>query len=230
MQKVTILIADDHALVREGLRAILRGEPDIAIVGEAATGREAVELVKTLKPDVVLMDIAMPSLGGLEATRQITKGVPSTRVLILSSYSDDAYVQQLAEAGGAGYLLKQSTSTDVARAIREAKKGNAFFSPAISKRLSDYYRESIVRGVPVKGRTELLTSRETEILQLIAEGRGNKQIAAELGINIKTVERHRQRLIHKLGIHDVAGLTRYAIANGLIETGAAARESILRQL
>src|SRR5438309_9280561 len=142
------------------------------------------------------------------STRQITKGVPSTRVLILSSYSDDAYVQQLAEAGGAGYLLKQSTSSDVARAIREAKKGNAFFSPAISKRLSDYYRESIVRGVPVKGRTELLTSRETEILQLIAEGRGNKQIAAELGINIKTVERHRQRLIHKLGIHDVAGLTR----------------------
>jgi DNA-binding NarL/FixJ family response regulator len=228
MPRVRVLICDDHALVREGLRALLQGEDDIQIVGEAQTGREAVQLAKTLEPDVVLMDIAMPELSGLEATRQITRQVPSARVLILSSYSDDEFVHQLAEAKGAGYLLKQTTYTDVVRAIREAKQGNAFFSPVISKRLSDHYRETVTRGAPVKRRTDLLTSRETEVLQLIAEGDGNKQIAAGLGISIKTVERHRQRLMDKLGIHDVAGLTRYAISKGLIETSAPARESVLK--
>jgi DNA-binding NarL/FixJ family response regulator len=228
MPKVRVLIADDHTLVREGLRALLRSETDIEIVGEAETGREAVELAQTLNPDVVLMDIAMPLLSGLEATRQIVKRSPSARVLILSSYSDDDYVLQLAEAGGAGYLLKQASSTDVARAIREVRNGNAFFSPAISKRLSDRYRESIVSGVPVKTRSSLLTSRETEVLQLIAEGGANKHIAAELGISVKTVERHRQRLMDKLGIHDVAGLTRYAISKGLVETSAAALKTIVR--
>ena len=226
-QKVRVLIADDHTLVREGLRALLRTEPDIEIVGEAETGREAVQLATTLKPDVVLIDIAMPLLSGLEATRQIARQAPSSRVLILSSYSDDDYVHQLAEAGGAGYLLKQAAFADVIRAIREAIKGNTFFSPAISKRLSDHYRETIVRGVPVRKSTDLLTSRETEVLQLIAEGGGNKRIAAELGISVKTVERHRQRLMHKLDIHDVAGLTRYAISKGLIETSADASRTVL---
>jgi DNA-binding NarL/FixJ family response regulator len=217
MQKIRVLIADDHTLVRQGLRSLLQSEPDIEIVGEAQTGREAVQLAETLKPDVVLMDIAMPLLGGLEATRQIARRVASVRVLILSSYNDDEYVHQLAEAGGAGYLLKQATFTDVVRAIREVKQGNSFYSPAISRQLSEHYRETVVRGVPVRKRSDLLTSRETEVLQLIAEGDGNKQIAAELGISIKTVERHRQRLMHKIGIHDVAGLTRYAISKGLIK-------------
>jgi DNA-binding NarL/FixJ family response regulator len=149
-------------------------------------------------------------------------------VLILSSYSDEDYVLQLAEAGGAGYLLKQASYSDVARAIREARNGNAFFSPAISRRLSDRYRESIVTGVPLKNRASHLTSRETEVLQLIAEGGGNKHIAAELGISVKTVERHRQRLMDKLGIHDVAGLTRYAISKGLVETSAAAPRTVLQ--
>src|SRR5438876_1158449 len=197
MSNIRVLLADDHTVVRQGLRALLQTERDIEIVGEAETGRQAVRLARTLKPDVVVMDIALPQLTGLEATRQIVKEVPSSRVLILSSYSDDEYVHQLAEAGGAGYLLKQSTYTDVVRAIREATKGNAFFSPAISKRLSNHYRETIARGTPVKKSTDLLTSRETEVLQLIAEGAGNKQIAAELVISIKTVERHRQRLMHK---------------------------------
>src|ERR1700756_2837449 len=137
MQKIKVLIADDHMLMRQGLRALLRQEADIEIVAEAQTGREAVQLVKSFEPDVVLMDIAMPLLNGLEATRQITRQLPRTRVLILSSYSDDEYVHQLTEAGGAGYLLKQTAFTDVVRAIREAKKGNAFYSPAISKRLTD---------------------------------------------------------------------------------------------
>jgi DNA-binding NarL/FixJ family response regulator len=218
MQKIRVLIADDHTLMRQGLRALLGPEVDIEVIAEAGTGREAVHLARTLEPDVVLMDIAMPLLSGLEATRQIARLVPRSRVLILSSYSDDEYVHQLTERGAAGYLLKQTAFMDVVRAIREVKNGNAFYSPAISKRLSDHYRETVIRGVPVKKRSDLLTSREVEILQRIAEGGGNKQIAAELGIGIKTVERHRQRLMNKLAIHDIAGLTRYAIAKGLVET------------
>ena len=225
MQKITVLIADDHTIVRRGLRSLLQTENDIEVVGEAETGRQAVQLAMALRPDVVLMDIAMPLLSGLEATRQITRQAPFSRVLILSSYNDDEYVHEGTEAGGAGYLLKQADFGDVVRAIREAKKGNAFFSPAISRRLTERYRETVVGGVLVKKRTDLLTSRELEVLQLIAEGESNKQIAAELGISVKTVERHRQRLMDKLAIHDVAGLTRYAISRGLVEINLAASRS-----
>jgi DNA-binding NarL/FixJ family response regulator len=163
------------------------------------------------------MDIAMPNLNGLEATRQILKEAPAAKVLVLSSYADDEYVHQLTEAGAAGYLLKQTAATELIKAIREARKGNAFFSPSISKRLLDHYREAFLKGVPVRKRTELLTSREAEVLQLIAEGKPNKQIASDLCISIKTVEKHRQQLMNKLNIHEVAGLTRYAIARGVIE-------------
>ena len=141
-------------------------------------------------------------------------------MLILSSYNDDEYVSQLTEAGAAGYMLKQTAATDLIRAIREVRKGKAFFSPAVSKRLLDYYRETIVKGARVPKPRAFLTSRETEVLQLIAEGEGNKQIAAELGISIKTVEKHRQQVMNKLHIHEVAGLTRYAISKGMIEGGA----------
>jgi len=223
MQKITVLLADDHTLVRQGFRALLEAEPDIAIVGEAGTGRQAVQLARKLRPDVVLMDIAMPLLNGLEATRQILKEIPNSKVLVLSSYSDDEYVHQLTEAGAAGYLLKEAVVNDLVKAIREVRKGRAFFSPAISKRLMDHYRETLVKGVLVRKRTDLLTQRETEVLQLIAEGEANKQIAAELSISIKTVERHRQRLMNRLGIHDIAGLTRYAISKGVIETSRAVR-------
>ena len=221
MQKITVLLADDHTLVRQGFRALLEAEPDIAIVGEAGTGRQAVQLARKLRPHVVLMDIAMPLLNGLEATRQIIRDVPGSKVLVLSSYGEDEYVHQLTEAGAAGYLLKGAAVTDLVKAIREVRKGRAFFSPAICKRLMNHYRETLVKGAPVRKRTDLLTSREAEVLQLIAEGEANKQIAAELNLSIKTVERHRQRLMNRLGIHDIAGLTRYAISKGVIETGRA---------
>jgi len=223
MQKITVLLADDHTIVRQGFRLLLEAEPDIAVVGEAETGRQAVQLVRKLRPDVVVMDIAMPQLNGLEATRQITKEVPSTKVIILSSYSHDEYVQQLTEAGASGYLLKQTAAPDLLKAVREAIKGNTFLSPAISRRLMDHYREMLVKGAPVKKSTNTLSSREAEVLQLIAEGKANKQIAAELNVSTKTVETHRQRLMNRLGIHDVAGLTRYAISKGIIESNVASR-------
>lgn len=220
MQKIRVLLADDHVVVRQGLRALLAAEEDIDIVAEADNGRQAVQLVKKLLPDIAVIDIAMPVLNGLEATRQITRTVPATKVLILSSYSDDEYISQLTEAGAAGYLVKQTAANDLLKAIREAHKGNAFFSPAIAKRLRDQCRESFVNGQPVRRRADYLTTREAEVLQLIAEGRANKQIAAELCISIKTVEKHRQQVMNKLGIHDVAGLTRHAIAKGIIENNA----------
>ena len=188
------------------------------MVGEAETGRQAVELAKKLKPEVVVMDIAMPVLNGLEATRQILRDVPSTRVLILSSYNDDEYVRRLHTAGASGYLLKQSAAPDLVKAIREVKRGKTFFGAAISQRLIANYRQTVLQGAPVKRRTDLLTSREMEVLQLIAEGWVNKQIASELGLSIKTIEKHRQQLMNKLGIHDIAGLTRYAISKGVIRT------------
>ena len=223
MEKIKVLLVDDHTVVRQGLRVLLEAEQDIAIVAEADTGRLAVQLTRKHLPDVVVMDIAMPNLNGLEATRQILKEMPTAKVLVLSSYGDDEYVHQMTEAGAAGYLLKQTAATDLIKAIREARKGNAFFSPSISKRLLDQYREAFLKGVPVKKRTELLTSRESEVLQLIAEGKPNKQIASELCISIKTVEKHRQQLMNKLNIHEVAGLTRYAISKGIIESNPSLR-------
>ena len=220
MQKITVLLADDHTVVRQGLRALLIVDGDIEIVGEAETGRQAVFMAKKLMPDVVVMDIAMPLLNGLEATRQITKQLPNTKVLVLSSYSDDEYVQQLTEAGASGYLVKQTAANDLLKAIREARRGNAFFSPSIAKRLRDHCRDAFANGQPVKKRNDYLTSRESEVLQLIAEGQANKQIAAELCISIKTVEKHRQQVMNKLNIHDVAGLTRHAISKGIIESNA----------
>jgi DNA-binding NarL/FixJ family response regulator len=218
MNKIRVLLADDHTVVRQGLRVLLEAEPDITVVGEAETGRQAVQLAKRLAPDVIVVDIAMPNLNGLEATRQITREVPNVRVLVLSSYNDDEYVHQVTEAGASGYLLKQTAATDLIKAVHEAGKGNAFFSPAISRRLVDRYREAFQPGTPVKKRRGLLTSREAEVLQLIAEGRANKQIAAELCISVKTVEKHRQQVMNKLNIHDIAGLTRYAISKGVIES------------
>ncbi len=220
MKPITVFLADDHATVRDGLAALLGVETDMQVVGEAGTGREAVRLVKKLLPDVVVMDIAMPLLNGLEASRQILKALPATRVLILSAHSDDEYVDEVIRIGAAGYLIKQNSAHDLAKAIRHAHAGKTFFSPTIAARQSDRSENSRfgTKGWHKTGQVRL-TSREVEILQLIAEGKANKQTADELGISIKTVEKHRQNLMSKLEIHDTAGLTRYAIAAGVIESG-----------
>jgi DNA-binding NarL/FixJ family response regulator len=188
------------------------------VVGEAQDGRQAVAMVKQLRPDVILMDIAMPLLNGLEATRQILKAIPAAKVLILSAHSDDAYIQDATDSGARGFLLKQSSAHVLSEAIREVHKGNIFFGPFILKRLRERDRKSLDRTGLRKSRKPRLSSREMEVLQLIAEGEANKQIAAELGISLKTVEKHRDHLMQKLDIHDTAGLTRYAISTGIIES------------
>jgi len=216
MRKISVLLVDDHTVVRQGLRALLAAEEDMEVRGEAENGRQAVVLAKKLLPDVIVMDVAMPLLNGLEATRQIMKALPNAKVLVLTSYGDDDCVAQMMDAGAAGYLIKQTAANDLLKAIREVHRGNAFFSPAIARRLRDQCREAFTTGQSPRRATEL-TSREGEVLQLIAEGFSNKQIAAELSISIKTVEKHRQQVMNKLNIHDVAGLTRYAISKGMIE-------------
>jgi DNA-binding NarL/FixJ family response regulator len=197
---------------------MLELEDDFEIVGEAQDGRQAIALVKKFHPEVVLMDIAMPLLNGLEATRQVLKTVPTTKVIILSAHSDDAYVKNATESGAMGFLLKQTSAHDVCRAIREVHKGKTFFSPAISKRQDRLNTQSPTRAGKLKRKIAELTSREMEVLQLIAEGKANKETASELGIGIKTVEKHREHLMEKLDIHDTAGLTRYAIGAGVIES------------
>jgi DNA-binding NarL/FixJ family response regulator len=221
MKKIALLLVDDHAVVRQGLRALLEAEGDMVVVGEADDGREAVVLAKKTFPDVVVMDVAMPGMNGLEATRQIVRNVPSAKVLVLTSYGDDDYVAQLMGAGATGYLLKQTAATDLLKAIREVRAGNAYFSPVIAKRLRQRNHEAVTVRQP-GAKTGSLTSREAEVLQLVAEGFANKQIAAELSISIKTVEKHRQQAMNKLNIHDIAGLTRYAMSKGWVEGGAPA--------
>ena len=218
MKRITVLLAEDHTVVREGFREILELEDDFEVVGEAEDGRQAVAMVKKLRPAVVLMDIAMPQLNGLEATRQILKVVPSTRILILTAHNDDAYVKSATESGAVGFLLKQASARVLSAGIREVNKGHTFFGPFIAKLLPERERKSLDRAGRSKPRKGRLTSREMEVFQLIAEGKANKQIAAELGIGIKTVETHRERLMEKLNIHSIAGLTRLAISMGIIES------------
>jgi DNA-binding NarL/FixJ family response regulator len=218
MKRITVVLAEDHTIVREGFRKMLELEADFEVVGEAQDGRQAVELVKKLQPVVVLMDIAMPRMNGLEACRQILKAVPATKVLMLSAHNDDAYVQSAIDAGTSGFLLKQATANDVCRAIREVTNGKNYFSLAIAKRfnLTNPQHRSLPGSLSKK--VSKLTSREMEVLQMIAEGKANKETAFELGIGMKTVEKHREHLMEKLDIHDTAGLTRYAISAGIIES------------
>ena len=218
MKKITVLLAEDHAVVRDGLRTLLELEKDIDVVGEALTGRQALELAKKFHPDIIIMDIAMPILNGMEATKQILKVLPATRVLILSAHSDDIYIEKAAMLGAAGYVTKQDSAQILVKAIREVQKGNTFYNPYVSKRIRSLNRTLLDSKGLFKNKKICLSSRELEVLQLIAEGKANKQIASDLEISIKTVEKHRQHLMEKLSIHDTAGLTRYAISAGIIES------------
>jgi DNA-binding NarL/FixJ family response regulator len=222
MNRITVLLAEDHAIVREGLRSLLALTNEFDVVGEAATGREAVKLADKLHPDVIVMDIAMPVLNGFEATRQIMLATPDAKVLVLSAHSDDEYVAHMVAVGAAGYLLKQNSGQALVYAVKEIANGRVYFSPAVAKRLRDAERQARKNGVAPSHSQRALTKREAEVLQLVAEGAANKQIAAGLGISIKTVEKHRQQLMDKLNIHDTAGLTRHAIATGVIESSAQA--------
>ncbi|MEI6675502.1 MAG: response regulator transcription factor [Verrucomicrobiota bacterium] len=218
MNPITVLLAEDHLIVREGLLALLKLESDIQVVGEAENGRQALALAATLTPDVVVMDIAMPLLNGLESTRQILHATPTTRVLILSAHGDDAYVEQAMALGAAGYLIKQTGSQVLAVAIRDICQGKRFFSSSVFNRRHHHQRKAKTMGEKPKHNAAHLTSREMEVLQLIAEGKANKETADELHISIKTVEKHRQKVMEKLNIHDTASLTRHAISAGIIES------------
>ena len=210
MSKIRVLIADDHDIFRKGLRSLLEDEEDIEVVAEAATGVEALDLAAKLKPEIVLMDISMPDMDGLHAAKQIRKTHPRIRTIILSVSSDAELVMQAIEMGVSGYLVKQTAASNVIAAIREAHKGNAFLSPSVSRIFIETHNHP-------EGRASLLTLREREVLQLVVGGKTNNDISATLCISIKTVEKHRQQIMDKLDIHDVAGLTRYALAEGLVQ-------------
>jgi DNA-binding NarL/FixJ family response regulator len=210
-----VLLADDHELVRKGLRALIERQPDLEVAGEAADGREAVELCEQMKPDVVVMDIAMPRLNGIEATGQIVKRNPATGVIMLSMHSDEGYLTRALAAGAKGYLLKDSAEADLLLAIETVAKGKPFFSPSIGAALlEDYVRQLQQRGLTDS--YELLTDREKEILQLLAEGKSNKEVAALLNLSPYTVETHRTHLMQKLNLHNTAEIVLYAVRKGII--------------
>jgi DNA-binding NarL/FixJ family response regulator len=209
----TILLADDHRVVREGLRTLLAQEPDLSVIGEAADGREVVELARTLRPDVVIMDIAMPELNGIEATRLIVAECPSIRVVALSMYADRRFVTQILRAGALGYVLKEAAFEELARAIRTVAGGKPYLSPSVAGFVVEEFVQQV--SATASKSLELLTSRETEVLKLLAEGKRAKDIALELKIGVKTAEAHRQNLMNKLEMHSIAELTRFAIREGL---------------
>ncbi|MDR7483958.1 MAG: response regulator transcription factor [Armatimonadota bacterium] len=217
MKKIRVLIADDHAIVREGVRMILSAHPEIQVVGEAGTGEQAVAMAQTLRPDVVIMDISMPGMNGIEATQQIRARVPETSVLALTMHEDDHYVFQLLRAGASGYVLKRAAATDLIDAVRAASRGEAFLYPSVAKSVVQDYLRRLERGEAERKPYDGLTEREREVLTLIADGHTNQEIANRLFISIKTVQTHRAHIFEKLGLHDRTELVRYAIRVGLIE-------------
>jgi len=215
MPEVRILLADDHTVMRSGLRLLLERQPDLTVVGEAANGREAIALAATLKPDVVVMDIAMPHLNGVEATRQIVNQSPNTAVVILSMHSDESYVIRSLKAGARAYLLKDSAEADLIDAIRAITAGKSFFSPAVRRILKEDYMLQLKEMGP-EDSYERLTKREREVLQLVAEGQSNKEVANLLNLSLYTVETHRTHILQKLNLHTVPELILYAVRKGII--------------
>jgi two-component system, NarL family, response regulator NreC len=215
---IGVLIADDHTLFRQGLRSLFAGEGDIEVVGEAADGEEAVRRAVELRPDVVVMDLMLPGVNGLEATRRIRSRLPEVRVLVLSMYDDEEHVQRLLAAGAAGYMLKRATSDELVRAVREVVAGGMPLDPSVAaKVVKDYVRR--VRGEEASAVASEITPREREVLVLVAEGLTNQAIAERLGLRPKTVDVHRTHLMRKLGLHDVTEVVKYALLHGLISLG-----------
>lgn len=207
----SILLADDHAVVRQGFRRLLEAEWDFQVVGEASNGREALEMAERLRPDVVVMDVTMPELNGIEATRRIVKSCPRTRILALSMHKDGVYVREILRAGARGYLLKDSGQNEFLAAVRAVANGAGWLSPEVSDAVLDDYRKHVTDPI------DLLSSREREVLQMIAEGLTNKEIASRLHLSVYTVEAHRGRILEKLNLHSIAELVRFAMRNGLVD-------------
>ncbi len=207
----TIMLADDHAVVRQGFRMILAAQWDMEVVAEVSNGREAVEKAEQLQPDVCVMDVTMPELNGIEATRRLLKISPKTRVLALSMHKDSVYVREILRAGAKGYLLKDSSETDFLNAVRAVATGKGYLSPEVSDAVLDDYRKHVTNPI------DLLSTREREVLQLIAESKTNKDIANGLNLSVYTVEAHRGRIMEKLNLHSIGELVRFAVRNGLID-------------
>lgn len=213
MKQVKVLLADDHTLLRSGVRALLERMACVEVVGEASTGREAIERAKTLRPELILLDITMPDLGGLEALPRLHKEFPEVRIMMLSAHANEEYVIRALRAGASGYMLKDAATEELEQAIRTVMAGKTYLSPSISRPVIDSYLQRVGE---MEGPLDQLTPRQREILQGIAEGRSTKEIAHDLGISAKTVETHRAQLMERLEIREVAGLVRYAIRCGLI--------------
>jgi two-component system, NarL family, response regulator NreC len=215
MNNIRVLLADDHIIMRKGLRLLLERQPNITVVGEASDGRQCVELAQSEDPDVVVMDLAMPNLNGIEAARQIVAQNPNIAVAVLSMHSDESYVIRALKAGARAYLLKDSAESDLIGAIKALSDGKSFFSPAISRLLMEDYMRALERK-GVDDSYELLTTREREILQLLAEGKSNKEVANMLNLSLYTVETHRTHILQKLNLHTVPELILYAVRKGII--------------
>lgn len=211
VKKIRILLADDHAMVRKGFRLILESHPDFEIIGEAGNGKEALEQAEALRPDLVVMDVAMPELNGIEVTRRLAQSLPHTRVLALSMHKDSVYVREILRAGARGYLLKDSIDSDLLAAVRAVAAGQGYLSPAVSDAVLNDYRRHVTDPL------DLLTAREREVLQRIAEGQTNKDIAAALNLSVYTVDAHRGRIMEKLNLHSTGELVRFAVRKGLID-------------
>ena len=209
-RNIRVLLADDHTILRKGVRMLIDSQSDMEVVGEAKTGREAIDEARKLKPDVVVMDVSMPELNGIEGTRQICDELPFTRVLALSMHKDSVYVREILRAGARGYLLKDSEDDDLLKAIRSVHRGEAYLSPAISDAVLTDYRKHVSNPV------DQLTSREREVLTMVAEGKTNKEIANALNLSVYTIESHRGSVMEKLNLHNTGDIVRFALRNGLI--------------
>ena len=211
VKRTRILLADDHSVVRHGFQRILEAQEDMEVVGEASNGREPVDKAEQLQPDVIIMDVTMPELNGIEATRRIAEIAPRARVLALSMHRDSVYVREILRAGARGYLLKDSGEADFIAAVRAVARGEGFLSPSVSDAVLSDYRKHVTNPI------DLLTSREREVLQLVAEGKSNKEIATALHLSVYTVEAHRGKIMEKLNLHSASELVRFAIRNGIID-------------